>query len=123
MLPAAGQVSLTVPAAGSFKPSRRKLANGQRLVFAGRVHSLPVPATGKLIEVQVKQPNGPWTTFRTLRSDDQGRWRLPYRFTRIRCHTRLRLRANIPAEAGYPFAAGHSRVRRVLVRGSEGPCP
>ena len=58
-----------------------------------------------------------------MRSDAQGRWALRYRFRRVRCHTRYRLRANIPAEAGYPFAPAHTRSRTVLVRGAEGPCP
>ena len=123
VLPISTQVSLTVPAAGTFKPSKRKLVNGGRLVFRGQVRSLPVPATGKLVELQVKQPSGEWTTFRTMRTDAQGRWALPYRFRRVRCHTRYRLRANIPVEAGYPFAAAKTRSRTVLVRGAEGPCP
>jgi hypothetical protein len=84
---------------------------------------VPLPAVGKLVEIQVKQPTGEWTTFRTLRTDAQGRWTLPYRFRRTACHTRYQLRAHIPAEAGYPFAAGHSRARSVLVRGARGACP
>jgi hypothetical protein len=123
VLPAEARVGLVVPAAGSFKASRKRVRNGGRVVFRGRVRSLPVPATGKLVEVQVKQPTGEWTTFRTLRTDAQGRWRLRYRFRRTACHTRYRLRARIPAEAGYPFATGRSRARSVLVRGAEGPCP
>jgi hypothetical protein len=76
-----------------------------------------------LVELQVKQPTGRWTTFRTLRSDAQGRWALRYRFRYVRCHATYRLRAHIPAEAGYPFAPGSSRARVVSVRGAQGPCP
>jgi hypothetical protein len=123
VLPTQAQVALTVPAAGTFNPSRERLPNGGRLVFRGRVASVPLPSIGKLVEVQVKQPTGEWTTFRTVRTDVQGRWALPYRFRRVACHTRYRLRASIPAEAGYPFAAGRTRARSVLVRGAEGPCP
>jgi len=123
VLPAERQVQLVVPAAGSFRPSRARVLNGGRVVFRGRVRSLPLPASGKLVELQVKQPSGEWTTFRTLRTDSQGRWALRYRFRLVRCHTTYRLRAHIPAEAGYPFANGHSRSRTVTVRGAEGPCP
>jgi hypothetical protein len=123
VLPAQARVALTVPAAGTFNPSRHRLPNGGRLVFRGRVASVPLPSIGKLVEVQVEQPTGEWTTFRTVRTDVRGRWALPYRFRRVACHTRYRLRASIPAEAGYPFAAGRTRARSVLVWGAEGPCP
>jgi hypothetical protein len=123
VLPAARQVGLVVPAAGSFKPSRKRVLNGGRVVFRGRVASLPLPAAGKLVELQVKQPTGEWTTFRTLRTRPDGHWALRYRFRYVRCHTTYRLRARIPAETGYPFAEGRSRNRKVTVRGARGPCP
>jgi hypothetical protein len=123
VLPAESRVTLVVPAAGSFKPSRKRLPNGGRVVFRGRVASLPLPAAGKLVELQVRQPSGEWTTFRTLRTDTQGRWAMRYRFQRTECHTTYRLRARIPAEGGYPFAEGHSRIRKVRVLGAQGPCP
>jgi 5-hydroxyisourate hydrolase-like protein (transthyretin family) len=123
VLPVERQVTLVVPAAGSFRPSRARLPNGRSTVFRGRVRSGPLPLGGKLVEVQVRQPSGEWTTFRTLRTDANGRWALRYRFRYVRCHTTYRLRARIPAEAGYPFASGRSRVRKVTVRGAEGPCP
>jgi hypothetical protein len=123
ILPAESRVTLVVPAAGSFKPSRKRVVNGGRVVFRGRLRSLPLPAAGKLVELQVKQPTGEWTTFRTLRTGPDGRWSLRYRFRYVRCHTTYRLRARIPAEAGYGFAEGHSRSRKVTVRGALGPCP
>jgi hypothetical protein len=123
VLPAEQQVRLIVPAAGTFEPSRKRLLNGQSVVFRGRIRSVPLPATGKLVELQVRQPSGKWTTFRTLRSDNAGRWVLRYRFRYVACDTKYRLRLRIPAEAGYPFASGVSRRRAVLVRGPRGPCP
>jgi Bacterial Ig-like domain len=123
VLPAERQVQLIVPAAGTLEPSRKRLLNGQSVVFRGRVRSLPLPATGKLVELQVRQPSGEWTTFRTLRTDGGGRWALRYRFRYVACDTSYRLRVRIPAEAGYAFAGGVSRRRTVLVRGPRGPCP
>jgi hypothetical protein len=122
VLPSQAQVKLKVPAAGRFEPSRKRLANGGRLVFRGRVLSVPLPAAGKLVELQVQQPTGEWTTFRTVRTGTAGRWALPYRFKRVRCHSRYRIRAVMPVEAGYPFAPGRTRARSVLVRGASGPC-
>jgi hypothetical protein len=122
VLPAQAQVSLRVAAAGGFTVSRRQLVNGNRVWFRGRVASVPLPAAGKLVEVQVRQRSGEWTTFRSLRTDAQGRWALRYRFSKTSCHTRYPLRARIPAETGYPFTAGHTRARSVLVRGALGRC-
>jgi hypothetical protein len=123
ILPAERQVQLIVPAAGTFEPSRKRLLNGQSVVFRGRVRSLPLPPAGKLVELQVRQPSGEWTTFRTLRTDSGGRWALRYRFRYVACDTTYRLRVRIPSEAGYPFAGGISRRQTVLVRGPRGPCP
>jgi hypothetical protein len=124
VLPAESRVTLVVPAAGSFKVSRKRLPNGRSVVFRGRVASLPLPAAGKLVELQVYygRKQG-WKTFRTMRTDAQGRWAMRYRFLNTECHTTYRLRARIPTEAGYPFAPGRSRTRKVRVLGAEGPCP
>lgn len=123
VLPSERQVRLIVPAAGTFMASRRRVPNGRSVVFSGRVRTAPLPPVGKLVEIQVRQPSGEWTTFRTLRTDAPGRWSLRYRFRLVRCHTTYRIRARLPAEAGYPFASGHTRGRPVTVRGAEGPCP
>jgi len=124
VLPAESRVTLVVPAAGSFKVSRKRLPNGRSVVFRGRVASLPLPPAGKLVELQVYygRKQG-WRTFRTMRTDAQGQWAMRYRFQNTECHTTYRLRARIPTEAGYPFAQGHSRTRKVRVLGAEGRCP
>jgi 5-hydroxyisourate hydrolase-like protein (transthyretin family) len=122
LLPVERSVRLIVQAVGSFKPSRARLPNGGALLFHGRVQSVPLPAAGKLVELQVRQPTGQWTTFRTVQTDTHGRWALRYRFRLTACNTRYLIRARIPAEAGYPFAAGHTRARAVTVLGAEGPC-
>ena len=113
-----------MPAAGSFKTSRKRVRNGGRVMFRGRVASVPLPAVG-----QAGRDPG--------QAADRGVDHLPHPAQRrprpvgaalplpqdVRCHTRYRLRAHIPAEAGYPFAAGHSRARSVLVRGAERTLP
>jgi hypothetical protein len=107
---------LRVPAASSIRVSRRRVRNGQGVVFRGRVASRPLPASGKLIEMQAHF-RGRWRTFSTLRSDHAGRWRFRYRFGATLGRVTYRFRARLPSEGGYPFIRGRSRVARVLVVG------
>jgi hypothetical protein len=105
-----------VHAASSIRASRSRLLNGQRVVFAGRVRSRPIPPTGKLIEIQAYF-RGRWRTIATVRTDRTGRWRFPYRFGATLGRVTYRFRAHLPIEGGYPFAAGHSAITKVLVVG------
>jgi hypothetical protein len=86
------------------------------VTFNGRIRSAPIPQGGKLIQLEVLLANG-WQTFRTARTDQSGRWAVPYRFARTRGVQTYRFRVKLPVEAGYPFAAGASRTVRVSVRG------
>jgi len=117
VLPSQREVNLVVPAATSLRVNRRRARNGGSVVFRGRVNSQPLPATGKLIEMQAFF-RGRWRTFSTVRSDSRGRWRFRYRFGGTAGRVRYRFRAVLPAEGGYPFAGGRSRVVGVIVRGS-----
>ena len=68
-----------VPARSSMRPSRSRLRNGQQVIFSGRVTTRPVPAHGKLLEMQ-SHFRGRWRTFSTVRTRSDGRWRFAYRF-------------------------------------------
>ena len=118
-MPTASEVALFVPAASTIRARPRHVRNGQAVHFVGRLRSLPPPAAGKLIELQVVL-SGEWQTFRTTLTDQQGGWRVPYRFRRTCGVTRYRFRARLPAEAGYPFETGLTRPVKVRVRGR--PC-
>ena len=118
-LPTASEVGLFVPAASTIRAKPRRVRNGQAVHFVGRLRSLPAPAAGKLVELQVVL-SGRWQTFRTTLTNGQGRWRVPYRFRRTCGLTRYRFRARLPAEAGYPFETGLTRPVMVKVRGR--PC-
>jgi hypothetical protein len=107
---------LEVPASSSITATPRRLLNGQTVTFAGRVRSGPVPAAGKLIEIQAYFRRR-WRTISTTRTDMAGRWRFPYRFGATVGTVRYRFRARLPVEGGYPFITGHSPVVRVVVRG------
>jgi len=117
ILPAERQVQIGVAAASSISVSKRRVPNGGRVVFSGRMRSLPVPPMGKIVELQWRVGGADWGTFRTVRTDTQGRWRLPYRFSRIRSTVKLAFRARVPAEGDYPFLSGGSRVKRITVTG------
>lgn len=116
ILPADAKVDVRVPAVSTLRVSRRRVVNGESVVFSGRVRSLPLPASGKLIQVEVLLSGG-WQTFRTTRTDGNGRWRMAYRFDRTVGVQWYRFRVELPREAGYPFETGASRSIRVRVRG------
>ena len=104
------------PASTSLRVTRKRVLNGQAVTFRGRLRTLPAPAGGKLVELQVRL-SGRWQTFRTVRTDAAGRWAIPYRFRRTRGVQHYRFRARLPHEASYPFVAGGSRSLTVRVRG------
>jgi hypothetical protein len=116
ILPAASNVRIVVPAVSTLRVSRRRVLNGQKVMFSGQVRSTPIPAGGKLIQLEVLLSGG-WQTFRTARTDQAGHWALPYRFARTRGVQWYRFRVQLPREAGYPFGAGASKSLRVRVRG------
>ena len=115
-LPSQSFLDMRVPAATSVRVSRRRLRNGQSVTFSGRVRGLPVPAAGKLVEVQVRFADR-WQTFRTTRSDATGAWSTRYRFQRTRGLQHYHFRIRLPKEGGYPFETSVSRRLVVRVRG------
>src|SRR5215211_4729353 len=115
-LPAQREVVLRVPAFSTLRASRRRARNGQAVTFRGRVRSFPIPAIGKLVELQAHF-RGHWRTFSTVRTGSDGRWRFRYRFGGTVGRVRYRFRAVLPAEGGYPFETGLSRTVKVTVRG------
>jgi hypothetical protein len=121
VLPVQREVSVLVPAQTSFAVNRRRLLNGQRVVFTGQLRTLPPPlrpdgSRAKQVEVQVYVSRR-WQTFLTPTTDAAGRWTVSYRFMRTRGLQRFRFRARVRAEAGYPFETGISRPLQVRVRG------
>jgi hypothetical protein len=116
-LPTQTTLKLRVTAATSAKVSRSRVRNGRAVTFRGRVLGLPVPAAGKLVEIQVRFTDR-WQTFRTTRSDSLGRWASRYRFQRTRGVQRYRFRIRLPKEAGYPFETSVSRTLAVQVFGT-----
>ncbi|HEU0019318.1 MAG TPA: hypothetical protein VFQ14_03405 [Thermoleophilaceae bacterium] len=92
---------------------RIAVTGGRPVLFQGRV-GRPVPRHGKLVEVQAHF-RGRWRTISAVRSRRDGRWRFRYSFRTTGRPAAYRMRARLPVEAGYPFAAGASRPVRVTV--------
>jgi hypothetical protein len=107
---------LQVPATTSIRVNRSRVRNGEAVAFSGRVVGRPLPASGKLIEMQAYF-RGRWRTFSTLRTKRSGAWRFRYRFGATLGRVTYRFRVRLPAEGGYPFVRGRSRVAKVVVLG------
>jgi hypothetical protein len=116
MLPSERIVRIRVPASSTIRASRRRVRNGRGVTFSGRIRTLPVPAAGKLVEIQAHF-RGRWRTFQTVRTTASGRWRFRYRFGATTGRVRFRFRALLSAEGEYPYARGVSRPVKVTVTG------
>ena len=91
--------------------------NGQQVLLQRTSDDAPAAdRSGKLVEMQAYF-RGRWRTFSTVRATARGRWRFPYRFGGTVGRVTYRFRARLPAEGGYPFISGNSRVVKVLVLG------
>jgi hypothetical protein len=109
-------VMLNVRARTTIGTNRRSFSDGDVVRFRGRIRTGRIPAHGKLVALQV-WVRGRWRTFATTHSSRHGRWHYDYRFDGTRGHQTYRFRAQLPPEAGYPFATGTSRAVRVHVTG------
>jgi hypothetical protein len=111
-----GSVQIRVPAAAKLKSSKRRVRNGQSVLFRGQVLSKPVPARGKVVDLQVFYRKK-WRTFGAPRAGRSGRFKFRYRFEATRRTTAYKFRARVRAESAYPYELGYSKTVRVLVRG------
>jgi hypothetical protein len=119
ILPVQDTATLLVKASSTFSVKPKHVLNGDSVTFSGRVKGRPLPEGGKLVELQVRFTKG-WQTFRTIRSELDGTWRIPYLFDRICGVQHFPLRAHLPGEAVYPLEPGNSPELTVRVRGR--PC-
>ncbi len=119
-LPVEAAATLLVGADSSFAVKPKRVLNGESVVFSGRVRGRPLPEGGKLIELQFRNSTEEWQTFRTVRSEADGSWRVRYPFLHVCGVQRFRFRARLPGEARYPLEPGSSHVLAVRVKGR--PC-
>ncbi|MFT3864082.1 MAG: carboxypeptidase regulatory-like domain-containing protein [Solirubrobacterales bacterium] len=110
---AGGSLRLRVRAAVRMKVSTAKVrVGGAPVVFSGRiVHpEARIPVRGLPVELEFRLPGIPWTEFRTVQSDANGRFAYPYSFSDDdSAGVRFLFRAFVPATGGWPFAPATSR--------------
>ena len=95
----------------------RRRVNGESVRFHGRIKTGRIPQHGKLVEVQV-WVRGKWRTFATPRARKQdGAWKYRYRFGATTGRVVYPFRVKIRSESAYPYAAGYSKVIKVVVTG------
>ena len=119
ILPVEDTATLLVKASSTFSAKPKHVLNGGSVTFSGRVRGRPLPERGKLVELQWLA-TGEWQTFRTVRSEPDGTWRIPYPFKRTCGVQNFRFRPHIPGEGGYPLEPGNGPELAVRVRGR--PC-
>ncbi len=99
----------------TLKLSRGRVHAGDRIGITG---SLPNPgASGRVVVLQASALHGRrWLTFRRATTGDRGGFRATYRFGSTSSTITYKLRAVVPEQSGYPYAAGHSKPALVKVR-------
>jgi hypothetical protein len=103
---------LGVRARATLRASRTRLSGAGTVRFRGRLRGGHVPRRGKIIVLQGRE-NGRWRTFANTRTNRRGRFTARYRFSGN--PGTYPVRALVPADASYPFAAGASRPVRIRV--------
>jgi hypothetical protein len=99
-----------------LRPNR--LRRGGAIAFRGRVGSFDaaLPAAGKLVQIQYLDGRRWRPAVKLGRTDARGRFVIRYRFRRISRPTRIWFRILVPAEGGWPYLTGASRIRTAFVR-------
>jgi hypothetical protein len=103
-------LSLKVRAGVRLGASRHVPVRG-RIRLSGHLLGGHIPPRGKVVELQ-GWARGSWQVFRTVRSNDKGRFHATYRL-RTGARQTLKIRARVRRERDYPFTLGYSRVVRV----------
>jgi hypothetical protein len=109
---ASQSLTLKVRSAARIRVSLR----GVMVRYGGVVKTTPLPGGGKTVLMQGRAPGTAWQTFAIRRTDRFGRFAGRYRLRVRRPGVRLQFRLKVPAEAGYPYAAGASPVLKRTVR-------
>jgi hypothetical protein len=112
------QLGRTIKYAARSQPSLRlrpgRVHEGGRVRITG---VLPEPAAaGRVVVLQASALHGRrWLTFRKATTGPRGGFRATYRFGSTTHTMTYRIRAVVPPQNGYPYAAGYSKPGRVKV--------
>ena len=115
--PANDVVRLLVRGSATLRLAPRNLRRGGTITFLGRVGLFRArpPAAGKLIQIQYLDGRKWRPAVKLGHTNGTGRFAIRYRFRRISRPTRIHFRILVPAEGGWPYATGASRVRTAFV--------
>jgi hypothetical protein len=116
----AQELGLKVRSGVRFNTSRKRVPAGQSVTFGGTVkhHGTQIPASGKLVELQVREGAHRWETVREAFSTrGDGKFSTSYRFGSFYSRAvRFSFRVKVTRENGWPYKAPvRSRARRVTV--------
>ena len=98
---------------------RGRLRNGRTMTLRARLRG-PFHA-GREVRFLAKPPGGRWVPFSTdfaKRTNGAGVARVSHTFRHVSGTQRFRFKARVPRQAGYPYVAGRSPVRKQTVRGA-----
>lgn len=90
----------------------RAAIGGAPVVFSGSIGRLDaaIPSYGRPVQLQFRLPGMPWTEFRTVQTDGEGRFRYPYSFSDDDSRgVRFLFRAYAPPQPGWPYEPAVSR--------------
>jgi hypothetical protein len=108
----AAQATVQTIVQPEFKAYRKVVYNKHSAHFSG---TIPGPDNNRVVVVlQVKRGDG-WLAFHRSRTTEGGRFTLPYRFTRTDVPTKYLMRAQVRAQAGYPYLQGNSKQLALIV--------
>ena len=111
---------LRVRAGVELGASPHSLRTGEALRLRGRIRTrgTALPPRGKLVSIEyLERASGRWRPVLMTRARRDGRFRARYRFRYVNGVARIRLRALVPPERGWPYAGGASAPVLVVVRG------
>ena len=93
----------------------KRVAPRGSIRISGRLKGLPLPRSGKLVDLQAFEA-GKWRTFDTVRARKGARFSTRYRFVRASSGSSFLIRARIRRDDSYPYYLGYSPRVRVRVR-------
>jgi hypothetical protein len=114
---ATGTTRLLVRPKIALRVTPRRVRNGQRVTFSGRLVGGPGRADATVVLYALTGESRKRIPVESARTDDRGRFRLRYRFRTVTGQARFRFNARIQRQAGYPYASGASPAVAVRVRG------
>ena len=96
------------------------MPEGSSATFKGKVGHVGarIPASGKLVELQVRMKTGRWDTVgEAFRTNEKGRYKRRYRFGKHYSQDALfRFRVKVQKESNWPYKRAASKQRKVIVR-------